>query len=79
MPSFARELEQTLRNALDGADTEAYVFRPCIVAGGDALALIEAFPALLRKAPIGPVLPNPGTPPRTPRCLIRIVGTVTST
>jgi nucleoside-diphosphate-sugar epimerase len=56
------ELEQTLREALDGADTETYVFRPCIVAGGDALALVEAFPALLRKAPVGPVLPNPGTP-----------------
>jgi nucleoside-diphosphate-sugar epimerase len=56
------ELEQTLREALKGADTEIYVFRPCIVAGGDALALVEAFPALLRKAPIGPVLPDPGTP-----------------
>jgi UDP-glucose 4-epimerase len=56
------ELEQTLRDALDGAATETYVFRPCIVAGGDALALIEAFPAVVRKAPIGPVLPNPGTP-----------------
>jgi UDP-glucose 4-epimerase len=56
------ELEQTLREALEGADTEAYVFRPCIVAGGDALALIEAFPAVLRKAPVGPVLPDPGTP-----------------
>ena len=56
------ELEQTLREALDGADTEAYVFRPCIVAGGDALALVEAFPAMLRKAPVGPVLPDPGTP-----------------
>jgi UDP-glucose 4-epimerase len=56
------ELEETLREALDGADTEAYVLRPCIVAGGDALALIEALPALLRKSPIGPVLPDPGTP-----------------
>src|SRR3954468_23880957 len=56
------ELEQTLREALDGADVETYVFRPCIVAGGDALALIEAFPAVIRKAPVGPVLPNPGTP-----------------
>ena len=56
------ELEQTLREALEGADTEAYVFRPCIVAGGDALALVESFPALLRKAPVGPVLPDPGTP-----------------
>jgi nucleoside-diphosphate-sugar epimerase len=56
------ELEQTLRDALDGADTEAYVLRPCIVAGGDALALVEAFPAVVRKAPVGPVLPDPGTP-----------------
>jgi UDP-glucose 4-epimerase len=57
------ELEATLREALDGADTEAYVFRPCIVAGGDALALVEAFPKLLRKLPLAkPVLPNPGTP-----------------
>jgi UDP-glucose 4-epimerase len=56
------ELEQTLREALEGADTEAYVFRPCIVAGGDALALIEAFPPLIRKSPLPPVLPDPGTP-----------------
>jgi UDP-glucose 4-epimerase len=56
------ELEQTLNEALEGADTEIYTFRPCIVAGGDALALVEAFPAVLRKAPVGPVLPNPGTP-----------------
>ena len=56
------ELEETLREALDGADTETYVLRPCIVAGGDALALVEAFPKVLRKAPLGPVLPDPGTP-----------------
>jgi UDP-glucose 4-epimerase len=56
------ELEATLREALEGADTQAYVFRPCIVAGGDALALVEAFPSLLRKSPVGPVLPDPGTP-----------------
>jgi UDP-glucose 4-epimerase len=56
------ELEATLREALDGADTETYVLRPCIVAGGDALALVEAFPSLLRKSPVGPVLPDPGTP-----------------
>jgi UDP-glucose 4-epimerase len=56
------ELEETLREALDGADTETYVLRPCIVAGGDALALVEAFPAVVRKAPLGPVLPDPGTP-----------------
>ena len=56
------ELEATLREALDGADTETYVLRPCIVAGGDALALVEAFPSLLRRSPVGPVLPDPGTP-----------------
>jgi UDP-glucose 4-epimerase len=56
------ELEETLREALEGAGTEAYVLRPCIVAGGDALALVEAFPSLLRKSPVGPVLPDPGTP-----------------
>jgi UDP-glucose 4-epimerase len=57
------ELEATLREALDGAETETYVFRPCIVAGGDALALVEAFPKLLRKVPLAkPVLPDPGTP-----------------
>ena len=57
------ELEETLREALGGAATETYVFRPCIVAGGDALALVEAFPKLLRKVPLAkPVLPDPGTP-----------------
>jgi UDP-glucose 4-epimerase len=57
------ELEETLREALEGSETDAYVFRPCIVAGGDALALVESFPKLLRKAPLmKPVLPDPGTP-----------------
>jgi UDP-glucose 4-epimerase len=59
------ELEETLRAALDGTDVETYVLRPCIVAGGDALALVEAFPKLLRKSPLPvakPILPNPGTP-----------------
>jgi UDP-glucose 4-epimerase len=57
------ELEETLRDALEGADLETYVFRPCIVAGGDALALVEAFPKLMRKVPLAkPVLPDPGTP-----------------
>jgi UDP-N-acetylmuramyl pentapeptide synthase len=36
------ELEETLCDALEGADVETYVFRPCVVAGGDALALVEA-------------------------------------
>ena len=59
------ELEATLRETLEGADTETYVLRPCIVAGGDALALVEAFPKLLRKSPLPlarPLLPDPGTP-----------------
>jgi nucleoside-diphosphate-sugar epimerase len=59
------ELEETLREALDGTDVPAYVFRPCIVAGGDAMALVEAFPKLLRKSPLPfarPILPDPGTP-----------------
>jgi len=57
------ELEQTLRETLEGSEVETYLFRPCIVAGGDALALVEAFPKLLRKAPLAkPVLPDPGTP-----------------
>jgi UDP-glucose 4-epimerase len=56
------ELEETLRDALEGSGVDAYVFRPCIVAGRDALALVEAFPALVRKLPVGPVLPDPGIP-----------------
>jgi nucleoside-diphosphate-sugar epimerase len=35
------ELEALLRGVLAGSDTDAYVFRPCIVAGGDALVLVE--------------------------------------
>jgi nucleoside-diphosphate-sugar epimerase len=57
------ELEETLREALGDTDVEAYVFRPCIVAGGDALALVRSFPAPMRKLPVAkPVLPDPGTP-----------------
>jgi len=56
------ELEETLRDALEASEVDGYVFRPCIVAGGDALSLVEAFPKLLRWArPWGPVLPDPGT------------------
>ena len=40
------ELEDTLRDALAGATSDVYVFRPCIVAGGDAMTLVEAFPKL---------------------------------
>jgi UDP-glucose 4-epimerase len=35
------------------------VFRPCIVAGPDALSMLEAIPWPVRRAPF-PVLPDPG-------------------
>lgn len=70
------ELERVLAETLEGSPTEAYVFRPCIVAGPDALALAESLPyfrlsermppavlRLLELMPIlKPVLPDPGTP-----------------
>jgi nucleoside-diphosphate-sugar epimerase len=70
------ELEGTLREELEGSGTEAYLFRPCIVAGGDALLLIENIPyvqvgerlpdtvrRLLGTVPLlKPVLPDPGVP-----------------
>jgi nucleoside-diphosphate-sugar epimerase len=37
-------LERVLDQVVEGTGTEAYVFRPCIVAGPDALALIENIP-----------------------------------
>lgn len=70
------ELEATLDEVLDGSTTDAYVFRPCIVAGPDAMMLVEAMPyvrlseklpgavrALFDMVPIlKPVLPDPGIP-----------------
>jgi nucleoside-diphosphate-sugar epimerase len=70
------ELEGVLRDVLDGTDTDAYVFRPCIVAGPDALALVENIPyvQLSEKMPaavlraleflpiLRPVIPDPGVP-----------------
>jgi UDP-glucose 4-epimerase len=70
------ELEGLLSRALAGADTEAYVFRPCIVAGPDATTLIEQLVRLVELggalAPVRrtlealpflrPVLPGPGVP-----------------
>jgi UDP-glucose 4-epimerase len=70
------ELEQALHELMAGSDTEAYVFRPCIVAGPDALTLVETIPyvqlsermpgAVLRALEfmpaLKPVLPNPGVP-----------------
>jgi UDP-glucose 4-epimerase len=70
------ELERVLHDVLSTSDTAAYVFRPCIVAGPDALALVENLPyvqlsermpgAVLRALELmpalKPVLPDPGVP-----------------
>jgi len=67
-------VEEELAAALEGSATEAYVFRPCIVAGPEATLLLEMVPllALGRKLPrplrwalgrtpsLRPVLPDPG-------------------
>lgn len=69
-------LEEALYDMIAGAKTELYVFRPCIVAGPSALALIEKIPyvSLAEKLPgpirklagsiplLRPVIPDPGTP-----------------
>jgi nucleoside-diphosphate-sugar epimerase len=70
------EVESLLERTLEGARTDAYVFRPCIVAGRDAPLLIDSLPytqiserlpaavlRLLDGVPIlRPVLPDPGIP-----------------
>jgi UDP-glucose 4-epimerase len=70
------ELELVLRELLADSDTAAYVFRPCIVAGPDALTLVESIPyiqlsdkmpsAILRALEfmpaLKPVIPDPGVP-----------------
>ena len=70
------EVEALLEDALAGSATEAYVFRPCIVAGPGAPLLIDSMPytqvserlpaavlGLLEGVPIlKPVLPDPGVP-----------------
>jgi UDP-glucose 4-epimerase len=70
------ELEELLDELLVGAGVEAYVFRPCIVAGPRATMLIEQTVEsvrvgdpvpLLRKGVeklplVAPILPDPGTP-----------------
>jgi nucleoside-diphosphate-sugar epimerase len=70
------EVEALLERTLAGSGTEAYVFRPCIVAGRDAPLLIDSLPytqiserlpaavlRLLDGVPIlRPVLPDPGVP-----------------
>lgn len=68
------EVEGVLSTALEGSSTEAYVFRPCIVAGPQSQALIEAMPyvqledkvpatmleALGRLPWVAPLLPDHG-------------------
>jgi nucleoside-diphosphate-sugar epimerase len=70
------ELEGLLADVLKGSRTDAYVFRPCIVAGPDSLLLIENIPyvsiagrlpgavrRLLDVMPVlKPVIPDPGVP-----------------
>jgi nucleoside-diphosphate-sugar epimerase len=70
------EVESMLADALYDSSTDAYVFRPCIVAGPDAPLLIDSLPytqisdrlpgpvlSLLDGMPIlRPVLPDPGVP-----------------
>jgi UDP-glucose 4-epimerase len=70
------ELEVALREMLAGSSTAAYVFRPCIVAGPDAVTLVQSIPyvQLSEKMPsavlralefmpaLKPVIPNPGVP-----------------
>jgi UDP-glucose 4-epimerase len=69
-------LEAVLADVLSDTPVEAYVFRPCIVAGPDALLLLENIPyiALSDRMPgpilralefmpaLKPVLPDPGVP-----------------
>jgi len=69
-------VEAELAAALEGSNTDAYVFRPCIVAGPEATLLLDLVPLLaigqripgplrwaLGKVPeLRPVLPDPGVP-----------------
>ena len=70
------ELEAVLAEAILGSGTEAYVFRPCIVAGPDAPTLIEGFTGQKVFGPrirllwrgldavplVAPLLPDAGVP-----------------
>jgi UDP-glucose 4-epimerase len=69
-------VEDLLSEVVEGSETDAYVFRPCIVAGPEAPILINSIPyvqlserlpaavrALFDQVPIlKPVLPDPGVP-----------------
>lgn len=68
------ELEAILEGVLSASDTDAYVFRPCIVAGPDAMLLLNNIPyvqlsermptAIIRvlelMPALKPVIPDPG-------------------
>jgi UDP-glucose 4-epimerase len=70
------EVEELLSEVLAGSGTDSYVFRPCIVAGPRAPALLDSIPfsglgrrlpgtvrSLLGRIPgASPVLPDPGVP-----------------
>jgi nucleoside-diphosphate-sugar epimerase len=70
------EVERVLEEALAGGGTAAYVFRPCVVAGPDAPALLDQLPyvrledkvpstlaqTLARVPGVKPVLPDHGIP-----------------
>jgi UDP-glucose 4-epimerase len=70
------QVEALLSEVLDGAETDAYIFRPCIVAGPEAPILVNQVPyvrwgdrvpgavrTLLHAVPmVRPVLPDPGVP-----------------
>jgi UDP-glucose 4-epimerase len=70
------EVEEVLDEALAGSGTDAYVFRPCIVAGPQAPLLVNQIPyvrlsgrlpgavrALFDQVPVlRPVIPDPGVP-----------------
>ncbi|UGS38170.1 Rossmann-fold NAD(P)-binding domain-containing protein [Capillimicrobium parvum] len=74
--SHKAKVEDLLREVLAGQATQAYVFRPSIVGGPDALMLIEQIPymrigerlpvavrSLFDSVPIlKPVIPDPGVP-----------------
>jgi UDP-glucose 4-epimerase len=55
------ELEASLRWATGGSGLDCYVLRPCIVAGPDALLMLEAIPGVVRHAPLR-VMPDTGIP-----------------
>jgi UDP-glucose 4-epimerase len=70
------ELEELLAGLTEGVDIDTYVFRPCIVAGPDALLMVdnvpyvrisEQLPGAVRRLfdvvpMLKPVIPDPGVP-----------------